>query len=293
MKEKVAILYIALGRYICFWKEFYESCEDKLLNCEKHYFVWTDNSQFEFCDADNVTIVPSQKRGWPYDSLLRFEMFLSQKDKLKEYDYIYFFNANMQFINYVDLSEIAPHEWNTSGLVAGSHPGRKGDVFDGVVDSYPYERRPESTAYVPYGQGKHYVCGAFNGGKSEAFLKMCSVLSKNVRIDIENGINARVDDESHLNAYLVDKEYLLCGRAYGFPEGKMHGLNPTVLAMIKIISRHKEDPKYGGRRYLRGETDRRIKNNIFTRVLIKLCRFFAIFIPNQKIRRKVRNYFGS
>ena len=24
--------------------------------------------------------------------------------------------------------------------------------------------RPESTAYVPYGKGKHYVCGAFNGG---------------------------------------------------------------------------------------------------------------------------------
>lgn len=24
--------------------------------------------------------------------------------------------------------------------------------------------RPESIAYVPYGNGKHYVCGAFNGG---------------------------------------------------------------------------------------------------------------------------------
>ena len=24
--------------------------------------------------------------------------------------------------------------------------------------------RPESTAYVPYGNGKHYVCGAFNDG---------------------------------------------------------------------------------------------------------------------------------
>lgn len=40
--KKVAILYIALGRYTVFWDEFYESAEKHLLNADKHYFIWTD-----------------------------------------------------------------------------------------------------------------------------------------------------------------------------------------------------------------------------------------------------------
>ena len=167
--QKVAILYIALGRYICFWKDFYESCEEKLLNCEKRYFIWTDNESFDYCDAKNVTVIPAVKKGWPYDTVLRFEMFLQKEKELSKYDYIYFFNANMQFVNYVDLAEIAPQAWHTSGIVAGIHPGHNGDVDDGKIDGYPYERRPQSTAYIPFGHGKHYVCGAFNGGTSAGF----------------------------------------------------------------------------------------------------------------------------
>lgn len=292
-KPKVAILYIALGRYICFWKDFYLSCEKHLLNCEKHYFIWTDNTDFDFSKNKNVTVVSAQKKGWPYDSLLRFEMFLEKKDELQKYDYMYFFNANMEFINDVDLSEIAPHLWHDSGIVAGVHPGKYGDVFDNQPDKFPYERRSESTAYIPFGCGKHYVCGAFNGGTSTGFLKMCAVLSKNVRIDIKNNINACVDDESHLNAYLVDKEYLLCGQAYGFPEAKLRGLSPKVLAIIKIISRHKEDPKYGGAAWLRGKTDKKMPDTAFTRMMIRVCRVVAYFIPNKNLRHKVRGYFGS
>ena len=32
--KKVAVLYIALGRYVSFWKGFYESCEKCLGPCE-------------------------------------------------------------------------------------------------------------------------------------------------------------------------------------------------------------------------------------------------------------------
>lgn len=292
-KPTVAILYIALGRYICFWKDFYLSCEKHLLNCEKHYFIWTDNTDFDFSKNKNVTVVPAQKKGWPYDSLLRFEMFLEKKDELQKYDYMYFFNANMQFINDVDLSEMAPHVWNKSGLMAGIHPGSVGDIDLGKVDTYPYERRSESTAYIPLGCGKYYVCGALNGGESKAFLKMCDVLAHNIKTDMKNNINARVDDESHLNAYLYNKEFLLCGRAYLFPENKLKYLKPDALAMVKIISRHKDHPKYGGKRWLRGETDRKAPDNIFTHFLIKLCRIISVFIPNRKMRQHVRSYFGT
>lgn len=37
--EKIAILYIALGRYGVFWKDFYRSCEKYFLSdCKKHIF---------------------------------------------------------------------------------------------------------------------------------------------------------------------------------------------------------------------------------------------------------------
>ena len=291
--KKVAILYIALGRYICFWKDFYESCEEKLLNCEKHYYVWTDNKKFDHSNAKNVTVISAKKKGWPYDTVLRFEMFLQKEKELSEYDYIYFFNANMQFINYVDLAEIAPQAWHTSGIVAGIHPGKNGDVNDGKIDEYQYERRPNSTAYIPFGQGKHYVCGAFNGGTAAGFLKMCKVLAKNVQTDLDNGIEAVVDDESHLNAYVADKEYLLAGRAYGFPEGKLKYLRPESAVMVKIISRHKDNPKYGGARWLRGQTDRKAPNNFMSPILIGFCRVISVFVPSRKLRQKVRTYFGS
>ncbi len=291
--KKVAILYIALGRYISFWKDFYETCEKNLQNCEKSYFIWTDNSEFEYSSNKNVTIIPAQKKGWPYDTLLRFEMFLQREKDLRKFDYVYFFNANMQFVAPVDLAEIAPQEWH-DGLIAGLHPGRSGDVMSHNPDKFLYERRPESTAYIPYGRGKHYVCGAFNGGTSDAFMNMCKVLAKNVQTDLDNGIVACVDDESHLNAYLVDKNYLLAGRAYGYPETHLKHLKPVSRAMVKIISRHKESPKYGGVRWLRGQTNRRIPDNWMVRhVLIPMCRIVSLVMPNRKYRRKVKNYFGS
>jgi len=289
---KVAILYIALGRYTVFWKEFFESCEDMLMNCEKHYFIWTDNPESELIYADraNVTVIPTQKKGWPFDSLLRFQMFTDKKKELSRFDYVFFFNANFKFYNPTDLSEIAPREWN-DGLVAGIHPSiLTHDISN--PDFLPYERRPESTAGVPFGQGKYYVCGAFNGGTSAAFLEMCQTLMTNVQTDLNQDIIALVDDESHLNAYMVNKNLLVSSVAYGFPESHLKRLRPRQRTMVKIISRTKDHPKYGGIRYLRGATDKRMSNTFMTPILKTLFRIISGFVPNKTKRKKIRSYFG-
>ena len=289
---KVAILYIALGRYICFWRDFYLSCEKHLCNCQKHYFIWTDNKNFDFCKNKNVTVIHANKKGWPWDSLLRFEMFLQKKSDLEQFDYIYFLNANLEFIRNTDLAELVPEKWHC-GIAAALHPGRWGGKFDGNADAFPYERRSESTACVPYGCGKHYFCGALNGGESKAFLKMCMVLSENVQTDIKNNINAVVDDESHLNAYLSDKECFILARSYLFSESQLKYLREYEKYMVKIISRHKDHPKYGGKRWLRGETDRKSPNNMFTRFMICVCRVVSCFVPGRKLRQNIRTYFGT
>ncbi|MDR1360808.1 MAG: hypothetical protein LBJ18_00655 [Rickettsiales bacterium] len=287
---KVAILYIALNRYSIFWKDFYLSCEKYLENADKEYFIWTNNGPEEFIGADTgrVHIFPATPRGWPYDSELRFEMFSAKADILSKFDYIYFFNANMQFINPTDLSEIAPHDWN-DGLVAGIHPGVLRDSNPNP-DRFFYERRPESTAFIPYGSGRYYVCGAFNGGTADAFLEMCKTLARNVQTDWDNGINAIVDDESHLNAYMYKRNFLLAGVGYGFPEQELKRLARRYRQMVKVISRAKDSPKYGGTRWLRGTTNRKM---VYIPGLKTAGRIASGLFWSVKIRKKIRGFCGG
>ena len=95
-KSKVAILYIATGRYTVFWDYFYQSAERNLLpDCDKHYFVFTDDQELlNTSDTHNVSYILQNKLGWPHDTLMRFDIFLGIKDQLETFDFIYFFNAN-------------------------------------------------------------------------------------------------------------------------------------------------------------------------------------------------------
>lgn len=247
---KIACLYIATGRYTVFWKDFYLSAKKYLLTpprVQKDFFVFTDNEHIDFEENADVFKIYQKKLGWPYDTMMRFDMFLTQEEKLKEYDYIYFFNANMEFVAPVG-DEFLPDE---SGLVMGLHPGYYGKK----PDEYPYDRNPKSTAYIPYGQGKHYVQGCLNGGTSEAYLKLCHECSKMVHTDLDNNVIPKFHDESVLNKYVLDKNPLILDCRYLYPEGK--NLRPFKKD-IRILIRDKSDPKYGGHAWLRGETDTKI-----------------------------------
>jgi Glycosyltransferase family 6 len=68
----------------------------------------------------------------------------------------------------------------------------------------PYERRPESAAFVPFGAGSVYYSGAFVGGLRDAFLDLSARISGGIDRDAAGGIVARWHDESHLNRCLID-----------------------------------------------------------------------------------------
>ena len=69
---KVAILYICTGRYAQFFDGFYKSAEQYLLQgVEKRYFVFTDQEQLT--EAANVELLIRPCRGFPEDSLFRFD----------------------------------------------------------------------------------------------------------------------------------------------------------------------------------------------------------------------------
>ena len=110
---------------------------------------------------------------------------------------------------------------------------------------------PKSTAYIPFDSGAYYVQGCINGGTSAAYLKLCDECSKNIHTDLDNGIVAVWHDESHLNKYILNKNSLILGCNYLWPEN-FSASRPND---VKIIQRDKTNPIYGGIRWLRGETD--------------------------------------
>lgn len=120
---KIGILYICTGKYVVFWKEFYNSFMKNFCNdCEKDFFVFTDSSKIEFEEKENVHKIFQENLGWPYNTLMRFSMFDSIKETLKKFDYLYFFNANMICNKKVYENEILPNLDNGKKLIVVIHP---------------------------------------------------------------------------------------------------------------------------------------------------------------------------
>ncbi|NP_001069396.1 glycosyltransferase 6 domain-containing protein 1 [Bos taurus] len=65
--------------------------------------------------------------------------------------------------------------------------------------SFPYERRPKSAAYIPFGQGDFYYDGAFVGGTPQEVLNLAEEYLNGVIHDL--GLRLNSSYEKHLNKY--------------------------------------------------------------------------------------------
>jgi len=227
---KIAILYICTGRYAQFFDGFYESAEKFLLpGMEKRYFVFTDQEQLT--TAENVELLIRPCRGFPEDSLFRFDRFLEIKDKLKDYDYTFFFNANMRFVAPVG------EELLEERLTAVLHPG----YYDKPAWRYPYERNKQSKAYIPAHEGNYnYYMGSLNGGRTADYLALAETCSRHIHEDWDKGIVACYHDESHLNHYLREHNCKPLSPAYAYIEGKDLPFEPKIL----LIDKTRLDPYF-------------------------------------------------
>jgi Glycosyltransferase family 6 len=240
---KIAILYIATGKYIIFWKDFFATCEKYFLTgYHKEYFVFTDATEFEQCTNDRVHTIPHKQLGWPYDTLMRFHIFSGIKEQLKTFDYIFFFNSNMVFMQLVTAAEFLPDGKNDDGLLVTLHPG----YFNQSRPDFPYEQEQSaSKAYIKKDEGKHYFMGGLNGGTSQAYLQLIESLKDNTQADLDNNIIARWHDESQLNKYMLDKNPKILSPAYGYPEDRKLPFQPIIIIRDKN--------KFGGHSFLRNE----------------------------------------
>lgn len=225
---KVAILYICTGKYNQFFDGFYHSTEKYFLKgiAELEYFVFTDD--LTLSDKNNVRLFERKCQGFPLDSLFRFDMFLSIEDKLKSFDYCFFFNANMLFVRDVGIEFLPQKE----GLMAVIHPG----FFNKPNALFPYERNKKSTAFIAREKYKeyHYYMGSLNGGKTDRFLALAKTCSDNTHNDYDRGIVAHVHDESHLNKYMSTHTCLGLSPAYAYPENWKLPFEPKILIRDKV-----------------------------------------------------------
>ena len=227
----IAILYICTGRYLRFWEGFYTSMEAHFLpDTEKHYYVFTDSETLQVGeDSPRVHRIHQEDLGWPGNTLYRFRMFLRVEEDLKNYDYIFYFNAN-----YVCLKDISEEEFlpEKDQLLVTLHPG----FFQLRPAWFAYDRNHRSTAYVSYYslRSKHYFCGGLNGGGAQRYLKLIHDLDRQISEDDRRGITAIFHDESHLNRYMLTQEnYKILSPSFAYPQGKELPFEPKLLLLEK------------------------------------------------------------
>lgn len=220
-KYKIGLLVIATGKYDKFVPPLLKSMKEHFLkNQDVTMFVFSDK---EIPTQDGLKVIQQEHEGWPNATLKRYHIFSKNKDILSQMDYLFYCDADMLFT--ADVGDEV-----LGDLVATIHPG----FFDQGRNSYTYEGRKESTAYIALNEGKKYYAGGFNGGTSSKFLEMSEQIKNNVDIDFSNNIIAIWHDESHLNRYLVNNEPTVAlSPSYCYPESWNIPFEKRLLALDK------------------------------------------------------------
>jgi len=153
---------------------------------------------------DNLNLYETEPIDWPAPTLMRYHLFLQQEEKLKDYDYVFYLDADMRVVTKIGDEVLG------EGLTTAPHPGY-------VLNSRlipPYEPNIESQAYIPrLGRvivdetGKNrfvpfYAAGGFQGGKTKLWLKAMHKMKESIDRDFNKNYIAIWNDESHWNKYL-------------------------------------------------------------------------------------------
>ncbi len=247
---KVAMMFICLNPlYWPFAKDAIEGSNKFFLPGHKvDHFLWSDMPQEVSYGA---TVFPTEPVVWPLPTLFRYHLFLQQEDKLKDYDYVFYCDIDMKWVN------IVGDEILCDGLTVAPHPMYY--LQDKFVP--PYDHHPESSAnvdtpgfvYVENNQPKFrqmYAAGGFQGGKTPVFIEAMKKMKEMIDSDFMKNYTARWNDESHWNAYLWkypknEKNFVYLTPAYVYPDSliedyyvKLWGRNfkPKLITLTKKFS---------------------------------------------------------
>lgn len=245
-KYKIAIVCICLNEpYWQYLSAMIESARKFLLKGHDIDFIcWTDMPENAKVDAK---VISTEPHAWPTPTLMRYHLFLREEELLKDYDYIYYVDADMKFVSRVGDEIIGD-------LVAAQHP------MYAIRKDYvpPYEPNPKSTSFIPRpgrvievnGQSRYeplYLAGGFQGGRAEVFIKAMKEMRAMIDKDFtENSYIPIWNDESTWNAYCFkNPPTVVLSPSYIYPDSlissyykKVWGRNyvPKLVTITKKFS---------------------------------------------------------
>lgn len=183
--------------YATFLQRMITSADEYFMNGQNvTYFVFTDDLSLgtKIKSKRRIVALKVKDKGWPCNTLLRFEPINTFKNRLAGMHFLYTLDVDVYFEDTVG-TEILEY------LVATLHVL----YFLGPRTGYTYDTNPLSTAYINKSEGEYYYAGGFFGGCRDAIFQMAETIERNIRKDLkEQHYIARWHDESHLNKYLID-----------------------------------------------------------------------------------------
>jgi hypothetical protein len=228
----ISILLIGIGRYSELIPGLINSFNGKISRNEIQFLVFTNQKKIitKKVDIGNVEYFYFKDSGWPLNTLLRFEMFNSVRNKLEASEKVYFMNANLRVIDDDFIDKL-----KNANFLFLKHPGFSGLRF---WLSKPYDKNPLSSCFVDFFRRifSDYIQGCFYGGDSRLFIKINETLLINFYNDWSAGYVSRVHDESYLNhyrIYLMDDKYEILSSLYAFPEGWFSLFKPKCISIDK------------------------------------------------------------
>ncbi|XP_054892614.1 globoside alpha-1,3-N-acetylgalactosaminyltransferase 1-like [Poeciliopsis prolifica] len=201
MNPRIAVVVFAVGKYTRFLQKFIETGEKYfLVGFNVTYYVHTDREnevpKVPLGEGRKVTVVsvPSANR-WQDVVLgrMKWATITIEKTIRNEADYLFM----------MDIDSVFYARFGTESLSRLSAVLHRGYYRKTPRDSFPYERRPQSKAYIPAGEGDYYYTAAVWCGYLEDMYKLVKYCYEMSEEDAKNKIEAVWQEESHLNRYLL------------------------------------------------------------------------------------------
>ena len=207
-EDKIAIYYIATGKYKKLFPDFLKSVHNFFPKNKKIVKVISDGlEEYKDYEEDNVKVELCPRiNDYPWPIVALYKMYLIKENMDNTCEYSCYFNAN---------SIIYPHKKNRFKLnkVTVSYHSFNSKYHE--YDPWEYINiNKYSTAYLE-NKTYEYIQSGFFFGKTEIIKKLCEEVITMLKEDTRRNMFAQWHDESYLNKWcvinkeIVSKEYIM------------------------------------------------------------------------------------
>jgi len=231
---KIAVITLATNNYKEFLYPLWTSVKKHLVpSAQKDFYFFTDEPLSWF--DDSVKWQKIDHEPWPYITLKRFEFISRCVDQLSQYDFVLYFDSDMEFVDTLVNFNVKSKKY-----YAVCHPSVVNNL-----NFWPVETNKSSTAYIADCNRCIYVQGCLWGATGDSIEYMVNTMKNNVNTDLQNNVIAIWHDESHLNKFMVDhvKDFAVLSPSMSYPENWNLPVNKLVIHKDKNMI---EYPRFSG-----------------------------------------------